>query len=126
MDGLVDSRLSVPLRHFVEHIFRTVILAWLLATTTKRALAARAGADVEQVIEMLAGGSAGGANVAAEVLLREHAIELGLREPQPTVDRFADVLKSPGFRIAAEVDADQPCAGSAAIDLASLVGHNPS
>jgi hypothetical protein len=36
---------------------------------------------------------------------------------------FADVLTFPGFRIAADVDADQPCAGSAANDLANLAYH---
>jgi hypothetical protein len=42
------------------------------------------------------------------------------------MNEFTDVLASPGFRIAADVDADQPCAGSAANDLTGLAGHIPS
>ena len=41
------------------------------------------------------------------------------------MDEFADVSASPGFRVAADIDADQPCVGSAANDLASFTGHIP-
>ena len=39
------------------------------------------------------------------------------------MNALSDVLASPLFRIATGVDADQPCAESAANDLASLAGH---
>ena len=60
------------------------------------------------------------------VPLREHAVEMGLRRPQPSMDEFADVSSSASFRIPTDVGADQPCAGSAANDLASFTGQIPS
>jgi hypothetical protein len=63
------------------------------------------------VIEVLAESLPGGAEVATEVPLSEHAVEVGLSGAQTTVNEFADVLALPGFRSATDVDADQPGAG---------------
>src|ERR1019366_9949550 len=49
--------------------------------------------------------------------------ELGLRDTRPSVNGLADVYALPGFRVATDVDADQPCAGSTANDLANLAYH---
>ena len=64
------------------------------------------------MIEILADGLPGRADVAVEVSLRQHAVEVGLSSSQPTMNEFADVLASTGFRIVADVDADQPYARS--------------
>jgi hypothetical protein len=61
------------------------------------------------VIEILAEGLLGRADVAAEVPLREHAIEVGLSGPEPAMNEFANILAPPGFPITTDVDADQPC-----------------
>ena len=50
-------------------------------------------------------------------------MRLGLRVTQAAVNGFADVFAFPGFRIEANVDEEQPGAGSAADDLASLACH---
>jgi hypothetical protein len=68
-------------------------------------------------------GLPGRENVAAEVPLCEHAVELGLCGPQPAMNEFACVLAPPGFRVATDLDADQPCAGTTANDLANLAYH---
>ena len=65
----------------------------------------------------------GGADVAAEVPLSKHAVEVGLCDAQPAVNGFADVFAFPGIRIAADLDANHPCAGPTADDLASLSSH---
>jgi hypothetical protein len=78
------------------------------------------------VIEILADGLPGRADVAVEVSLREHAVEMGLRGSQPAMDESTDVPASPGFRIVADVDADQPYAGSAPNNLAGFADHIPS
>ena len=52
--------------------------------------------------------------------------EVGLCGPLPAMNEFADVAAPPGFRIAADVGAEQPCAGSAANDLASFAGVIPA
>lgn len=59
----------------------------------------------------------------AEVPLREHAVEMSLCGLQPAMNKFADVLASPGFRIATDVVEDESCAETVANDLASLAGH---
>jgi hypothetical protein len=75
------------------------------------------------VIEVLANGLPGRANVAPEALLREHAVEVAVCGPQPAVNEFVNVLALPRIRIAADIDADHLRAGSAANNLASLAGH---
>jgi len=42
------------------------------------------------------------------------------------MNELSEVLASPRFRIATDVDADQPFAESAVNDLASLAGYIPS
>jgi hypothetical protein len=51
---------------------------------------------------------------------------VGLCLAQPAVNELADVLASPSFRIATDVNADQPRARSAANDLASFAVYIPS
>ena len=68
----------------------------------------RASTDVEPVIEVLADGLPGGADVATEVPLSEHAVEVSLRGVRASVNGFADVLAVPGLRIAADVEANHP------------------
>jgi hypothetical protein len=75
------------------------------------------------VIEILADRLPGGADVAAEIPLSQHAVEVSLRGAQAASNGFADVIALRGLRIAADIDADQPCAGSTEDDLASLSGH---
>jgi hypothetical protein len=60
---------------------------------------ARASTDVEPVVEGLPGRT----DVASEVPLSEHEVEVSLRRAHPAVNRFADVLAFPSFRIAADV-----------------------
>jgi hypothetical protein len=60
------------------------------------------------------------------VPVSEHAVELGLREPQPAMNEIADLLTSANFLITADVDADQPCAGPAVSDLVNIKDHIPS
>ena len=52
----------------------------------------RSGTDVEPVIEVLAEGLPGGADVATEVPLSEHAVEVGLCGAQGAMNEFADVF----------------------------------
>jgi hypothetical protein len=52
------------------------------------------------VIEVLAESLPGGANIATEVPLSEHAVKVGLRESQPPMNEFAHVLALPGFWVA--------------------------
>ena len=75
------------------------------------------------LIEVLADGLPSRTDVASKIPLSKHAVEVGLSGAQTTVNALSDVLASPRFRIATGVDADQPCAESAANDLASLAGH---
>ena len=75
------------------------------------------------MIEILADGLPSRTDVASKIPLSEHAVEVGLSSAQTTVNALSDVLASPGFRIAADVDADQPCAGSVANDLSNLAYH---
>jgi hypothetical protein len=65
-------------------------------------------------------------NVATEIPPPEHSIEAGLCGPQPSMNEFANVLAFLDFRIAADVGAYQPCAGSAANNLDNLAGDIPS
>lgn len=83
----------------------------------------RPSADVEPVIEVLANGLPGGADVATVVPLREHAIEVGMRGPEPAIHEFANVLAPPGFPVTADVDADHSHLRSTADDLANLASH---
>jgi len=46
-----------------------------------------------------------------------------LRDARPAMDELADVFTFPRVRIAAGVDTDQPCDGSAASNLASRTRH---
>lgn len=71
----------------------------------------RTGTDVEQVIEILADGLPGGKDVATEVPLREHAVEMGLCGSQLAMNEFTDVPASPGFWIAGDVNADRQVLG---------------
>jgi hypothetical protein len=75
------------------------------------------------VIEELADGLQGKRGVAAEIPLRKHSVQMGLCGPQSAINDLADVLASPGLRVAPDLDADQPCAGSAANDLTNLTYH---
>jgi hypothetical protein len=75
------------------------------------------------LIEVLADGLPSRTDVASKIPLSKHAVEVGLSGAQTTVNALSDVLASPRFRIATGVDADQPCAESAANDLANLAGH---
>lgn len=52
----------------------------------------RPGADVEPLIEVLPDGLSRGADVPANVPLRDYVVEMGLYGAQPAVDGFADVL----------------------------------
>jgi hypothetical protein len=83
----------------------------------------RSRTDVEPVIKVLVEGLMGGADIASEVPLREHAVEVGLRGAQPAVNQFAELFAFSGFRIAANVDADHPHLRSAADDLTMLACH---
>lgn len=56
----------------------------------------------------------------------KRAGEVGLRDAQATVNRFADILGFQGLRIAADVDADHPHLRFAADDRASLSSHTAS
>jgi hypothetical protein len=58
------------------------------------------------VIKVLADGLPGRADFTAEVPLRGHAVEVSLCAPQSAMNESADVLASPGFWIAADVDAE--------------------
>lgn len=71
----------------------------------------------------LADGLPSRTEVASKIPLSKHSDEVGLSGAQTTVNALSAVLASPRFRIATGMDADQPCAESAANDLASLAGH---
>jgi hypothetical protein len=49
--------------------------------------------------------------------------EVSLRVAKPAANLFSDALASAGFRIAADIDAEEPVARSATNDLANLAGH---
>ena len=61
--------------------------------------------------------------IATEIPLRELAVEVGLCTPQPTMNEFAHILALPSFRVATNVDADQPCPWPTANDLTNLAYH---
>jgi hypothetical protein len=78
------------------------------------------------VLQVLAEGLPGRADVSSQVALREHAVEVGLRVPQTAVYAFGDVHPFPGIRITADVDTNQPDAGSTADDLPGFSSHAAS
>jgi hypothetical protein len=51
------------------------------------------------------------------------APEVSLRVAKAAANLFSDELAFAGFRIATDIDADEPGAWSATNDLASLAGH---
>jgi 6,7-dimethyl-8-ribityllumazine synthase len=54
------------------------------------------------------------------------AAEVSLRVAKPAANLFSDALASAGFRIAADIDADESVHQSATNGLANLASHNPS
>jgi hypothetical protein len=59
--------------------------------------------DVEPVVEILAQSLPRGSDVATEVSLSEHVVEMGLCRAQPAADGFADVLAFSGHKLFTQI-----------------------